>query len=205
MYVEILLLEFYRPQRSWGKVIFSQASVILFGGGCASLHAGIPSPRGQAGIPQGPGRHHQGQAPPPKHTGRYGQRVGGIHPTGMQSCSHVLDHCSIIQSSSIVVSWQQWALRLSSIETKEKKQQSTKNCPPWKTVLKKNYPFQNKTVNKSYPCRKKMFAKFTKTRKKCPSFDTVVMCNYFCTFIMLTQNNTTLDVVIMYKHQFYPT
>ena len=29
-------LDFYRPQRSWGKVIFSQASVILsIGGMCA--------------------------------------------------------------------------------------------------------------------------------------------------------------------------
>ena len=36
---------FYRPQRSWGKVIFLQASVILStGGGSASVHAGIPPP-----------------------------------------------------------------------------------------------------------------------------------------------------------------
>ena len=35
----------YRPQPGWGKVIFSQASVILFtGGGSASVHAGIPRP-----------------------------------------------------------------------------------------------------------------------------------------------------------------
>ena len=29
--------------------------------------------------------------PPPgaEHTGRYGQRAGGMHPTGMQSCSHI--------------------------------------------------------------------------------------------------------------------
>ena len=39
-----LYLQFYyRPQRSWGKVIFSQASVILLTGGSASVHAGIPS------------------------------------------------------------------------------------------------------------------------------------------------------------------
>ena len=39
-----------------------------------------PSPG--PGIPSGPG-------PPPtgtEHTGRYGQRAGGMHPTGMQSC-----------------------------------------------------------------------------------------------------------------------
>ena len=29
-------IDFYRPQRSWGKVIFSQASVILLTGGCYS-------------------------------------------------------------------------------------------------------------------------------------------------------------------------
>ena len=34
----------YRPQPSWGKVIFSQASLILFTGGSASVHAGIPHP-----------------------------------------------------------------------------------------------------------------------------------------------------------------
>ena len=48
-------------------------------GGSASVHAGIPTH-----LPPGPGRHH----PPPRaeHTGRYGQRAGGMHPTGMQSC-----------------------------------------------------------------------------------------------------------------------
>ena len=35
----------YRPERSWGEVIFSQASVILFTGEVsASVHAGIPHP-----------------------------------------------------------------------------------------------------------------------------------------------------------------
>ena len=33
---------FYRPQRSSGKVIFSQVCVILFTGGSASVHARIP-------------------------------------------------------------------------------------------------------------------------------------------------------------------
>ena len=74
-------LHIYRPQRSWGKVIYSQASVILFtgGGGSASVHAGIPPP-------PGPGTPPWDQAPPirAEHTGRYGQRAGGMHLTGMQ-------------------------------------------------------------------------------------------------------------------------
>ena len=36
----------YRPQRSWAKVMFLQASVILSTGGSASVHGGIP-PREQ--------------------------------------------------------------------------------------------------------------------------------------------------------------
>ena len=46
---------YYRPERSWGEVIFSQAPVILFtGGGSASVHAGIP-----------PSPHRQDRPPPP--------------------------------------------------------------------------------------------------------------------------------------------
>ena len=38
----------YRPQRSWAKVMFLQASVILSTGGVsASVHAGIPHPQEQ--------------------------------------------------------------------------------------------------------------------------------------------------------------
>ena len=46
----------YRPRRSWGKVIFWQASVILLnrGGVSASVHAGIPPT---------PSRHPQDQPP----------------------------------------------------------------------------------------------------------------------------------------------
>ena len=72
----------YRPQRSWGKVMFLQVSVILFTrGGSALLHSGIhPTPG--ADPPQ-----DQRQAPPPRavHAGRYGQEAGGTNPTGMQS------------------------------------------------------------------------------------------------------------------------
>ena len=60
---------FYRPQRSWDKVIFSQASVILFTGG---------------GLLPG------GLNPPPTATA-----TGGTHPTGMHSCS-LLDSCEFL-------------------------------------------------------------------------------------------------------------
>ena len=56
-----------------------------------------------AGIPPGPGTHPPGldtppnQAPPPRaeHTGRYGQRAGGTHPTVMQSCIITAYICSL--------------------------------------------------------------------------------------------------------------
>ena len=119
----------YRPQRSWGKVMFSQASVILLMGGVsASVHAWIHPPWEQTPPPP-PGadtppwsRHHppppgnrhtpprsdtpQEQTPPPRadtpreqtppppaeHAVRYGQRAGGTHPTGMQSCFYFIIH-----------------------------------------------------------------------------------------------------------------
>ena len=57
----------YHPQRSWGKVIFSEACVKN------SVHRG-------AGVwadtpPQGA-----------VHAGRYGQQAGGTYPTGMHTC-----------------------------------------------------------------------------------------------------------------------
>ena len=66
------VVNYYRPKRSWGKVIFSQASVILSTGGGGSTWAGTP--RDQV--------HPLGAV----HAGRYGQQAGGMHPTGMQSC-----------------------------------------------------------------------------------------------------------------------
>ena len=45
------------------------------GGGSAPLHAGIPPPPPRQGSP-----------PCAVHAERYGQQVGGMHPTGMQSC-----------------------------------------------------------------------------------------------------------------------
>ena len=75
------------------------------------MHAGIPPThplQDQAGTPLGPGthpprtRHHLPgtRHPPPgaEHAGRYGQRAGGMHPTGMQSClktflKHIILFC----------------------------------------------------------------------------------------------------------------
>ena len=83
----------YHPQRSWGKVMFSQACVILFTGGGVCLSAWWDT------TPPAPGsRHPPEQTPweqttPPEqtppgaeHAWIYGQRAGGTHPTGMQSC-----------------------------------------------------------------------------------------------------------------------
>ena len=99
-------LYIYRPQRSWGKVMFLHVSVILFtGGGSAPLHAGIHTPWDQRQAPpqswHPPGPEagtpprvdtpqDQRQAPPSTvHAGRYGQQVRGTHPTGMQSCLQI--------------------------------------------------------------------------------------------------------------------
>ena len=116
---------YYRPQRSWGKVIFSQASVILLTEGGVSDQADTP-PQDQvhhpwAETPPPLGRHtpqvrHSPRSdthPPRSDTSqvrhpprtkytplrlsttprtkytpppRYGQRAGGTHPTGMQTC-----------------------------------------------------------------------------------------------------------------------
>ena len=92
----------YRPQRSWGKVIFSQASVILLTrgvpgpGGClvsggAWSQRVVHSPRGVVhgprgcvvwGVPGLGGRGVPGGEPPCKTA----TAVGGTHPTGMHSC-----------------------------------------------------------------------------------------------------------------------
>ena len=81
----------YRPQRSCGKVIFSQASVILFTGGgvCpACIGADTPSPCRHSPRPDTPwedtpqgrhvplGRHPPGQTRPGKHPPPYGHCSG---------------------------------------------------------------------------------------------------------------------------------
>ena len=93
----------YRPQRSWGEVMFLHMSVILFTGvggwGVDQMQAPprdqrqAPPPRPEAPPWEQTPPQYQGQAPSPPgpgtptlHAGRYGQRAGGMHPTGMQSC-----------------------------------------------------------------------------------------------------------------------
>ena len=88
--------------------MFLQACVILFTGGFASVHAGIPPPPQEQAPPEqtppgaGTWRRNPPEqtpsweqvppvaGPPPpqgaEHAGRYGQCTGGTHPTGMQSC-----------------------------------------------------------------------------------------------------------------------
>ena len=93
----------YRPQRSCGKVMFSQASVILFtgGGGVYAQHALGQTPPLPGRHPPGRhplGRHCPGQTPPlGRHVpqGRHppaniphptATAAKGTHPTGMHSC-----------------------------------------------------------------------------------------------------------------------
>ena len=76
---------YYHPQRSWSKVIFSQASVILSTGGVCSRggpgSGGVPAPRGMPapggclvlGVPGG--------EPPGAATA-----AGGTRPNGKHSC-----------------------------------------------------------------------------------------------------------------------
>ena len=77
----------------WGKVIFLHLFVILFTGGVPDTPQTRYTPLG----PDTPPRdqvHPQEQTPPgpgtpsgAAHAGRYGQHAGGMHPTGMQSCT----------------------------------------------------------------------------------------------------------------------
>ena len=91
---------YYRPQRSWGKVIFSQASVILFtGGGHAWLPGGHAWLQGGhawlwgacmvawGGMHGCMGGHVWLQGGMRAwDTIRYSQWAGSMHPTGMHSC-----------------------------------------------------------------------------------------------------------------------
>ena len=66
-----LELHFYRPQRSWGKVIFLHLSV------SHSVHRGSVHPLSGQTPPLG--RHPPWQTPPLR-------SAGGTHPTGMHTC-----------------------------------------------------------------------------------------------------------------------
>ena len=55
MAMELSEWDMYRPQRSWGKVMFLHVSVILFTGGSAPLHAWVHPPLEQ--TPSGTRQH----------------------------------------------------------------------------------------------------------------------------------------------------
>ena len=103
----------YRQQRSCGKVMFLQASVILLTGGGGGYLTPTPpkqtppgadtpppeqTPPGAETYPPPEQTHTpleqippeqtppRADTTPPEHAVRYGQRAGGTHPTGMQSC-----------------------------------------------------------------------------------------------------------------------
>ena len=78
----VLIFCYYRPQRSWGKVILSEPCVknSVHGGGLPHCMLGY-TPRDQRQAPPG-----TRQPPSAVHAGRYGQQAGGAHPNGMQSC-----------------------------------------------------------------------------------------------------------------------
>ena len=99
---------YYRPQRSWAKVIFLEASVCPQGGvlspGGVFSPGGVLSPRGGLvrGAPPPPIFFFHFffsfffsffsfffislGTPPQKQTQAYGQRAASTHPTGMHSC-----------------------------------------------------------------------------------------------------------------------
>ena len=101
----------YRPQRSCGKVMFSQASVILsMGEGCLAdippgqtpdTHPWVNTPSGK--IPLGrhasPAQCMLGYTPPcPVHAGIHpptATAADGTHPTGMHSCWCIVTHQEI--------------------------------------------------------------------------------------------------------------
>ena len=104
-------LLYYHPLTKFVKVMFLHMSVILSKGGLPHCMLGYtPPPRDQRQAPPGadtpqsrhtpsPGSRHPPGADPPEltppqeqtppgtvHAGRYVQKAGGMHPTGMQSC-----------------------------------------------------------------------------------------------------------------------
>ena len=91
---------YYRPQRSWGKVVFSQASVILLTGGgvSASVHAGIPhTPQSDTPLDQTPpSRHPLDQTPPgadPPKRSMLGDTVNARSVRILLECKLVFIYC----------------------------------------------------------------------------------------------------------------
>ena len=91
----------YRPQRSCGKVIFSQASVShsVHGGASTSVHAGIHPPPGKHTPPpweaHPPGSTHPWEAPPTV------TAADGTHRTGMLSCTYLSLHNWLLVEDSV--------------------------------------------------------------------------------------------------------
>ena len=75
----VLFAIHYRAQRRWGKVIFSQASVILLTGRVPAPGGSGPSASGGVSAPGGCARW----SPPFPGTAT---AAGGTHPTGVHSC-----------------------------------------------------------------------------------------------------------------------
>ena len=71
-----------------GNIFTGVCDSVHWGGVSLSACWGTPLPPDQAGTPPGTRHPPPDQAPPPPgawHSGRYRQRAGGMHPTGMQS------------------------------------------------------------------------------------------------------------------------
>ena len=73
-----------------GQGYFLHVSVILFGGGSASVHTGIPNPPARQTPSPLARQTPSGKADPPwaVHVLRYCLQAGGMHPTGMQFLFH---------------------------------------------------------------------------------------------------------------------
>ena len=54
------------------------------------------APRSRHPVPPGVDTPHGADTLPTEHAGRYGQRAGGTHPTGMQSCSIHLYYLTVV-------------------------------------------------------------------------------------------------------------
>ena len=96
------LQDLYRPQRSWGKVIFSQACVILFTGGSASVHADIPPTTDQgppgAGTPppQEQADTPQSRTPPPHGAGTTPLAQSMLGDTVNARAVRILLECNLV-------------------------------------------------------------------------------------------------------------
>ena len=90
-YTKLTQLVFYRPQTKSAKVMFSQVSVCPWGVS-APLHAGIHTPLRTKGRQPPPRRADNplDRHPPAQDMLGYGQREGGMHPTGMHSCFFIV-------------------------------------------------------------------------------------------------------------------